>query len=558
MTERSIYGTHDAMLDEFVLDNPQCKWVLFARAVGHDDADFSGDVYSPWSEGLGQKVIVRFQHAFGKGGGCIPLPQFYESFARRIANYLDASPGIHSAIVGNEFQLKIERPDGQDISPESAAECFVKVWREAKIAAPHVLLSPGAIAPWNVDYQGLDWLKYQLRMLNEIERLGVIPDFLTVHTYTHGTDPELVLSPAKMNAPYGDRYYNFLAFTQFLNSLWVPASMRGLPVYITETDQDEPWANVNSGWVQGAYQVVDGWNQSHEQQIQCLLLYRTLAWDKYGFEDKGGVLADFVAAMEHDYTYKEKETNMGLTNGGLNLPYIVVPGHDNCRVAWDWTAWAKTNQPVDVDVGETGDCAYPEYKPIMANVDPKRIIEGDATQCWFLTNKRMNAGVMQQVAVGTGNWCTFSAHVETWCSNEDDPYTDDGEMYARVLIDPRGGFDPEAECVVRGQWHRCRAEYDVIEVQAVAEANSVTVFVQFWNKWKMEHNDAYLGKAELTVTGDVPPDDPPVDPPEDPPVDPPVDGTLTELLDAMDANHQAYMAKIRAYLAANKRECLII
>lgn len=47
---------------------------------------------------------------------------------------------------------------------------------------------------------------------------------------------------------------------------------------------------------------------------------------------------------------------------------------------------------------------------------------------------------------------------------------------------------------------------------AVAEANSVTVFVQFWNKWRMKHNDAYVGKAELIVTGTQPPDPP--DPPD--------------------------------------------
>ena len=83
-------------------------------------------------------------------------------------------------MVGNEFNYDLERPNSIDISPEMAGECYVKVVREARLVAPDVLFSPGAVAPWNVDYDNLDWLRYQLRMLQEIERLGEIPDSLTI------------------------------------------------------------------------------------------------------------------------------------------------------------------------------------------------------------------------------------------------------------------------------------------------------------------------------------------------------------------------------------------
>ena len=245
---------------------------------------------------------------------------------------------------------------------------------------------------------------------------------------------------------------------------------------------------------------------------------------------------------------------MGLTNGGFELPYVVVPGHDNCRVAWDWQAWVKTTQPVDVDPGEAGDCAYPEYKPITNADDPGRVIEGEASQCWFLTSKRMNAGIMQRVAVGTGNTVLFRALVETWCSDSDDPYTADGEMYARLIIDPAGGYDPEALGVVRGDWHRARAQYDEIDVLAVAEANSVTVFVQFWNKWRMKHNDAYVGKAQLIVTGD-----PPVDPPEPP--DNPPSGTLGDLLARLEADINLLTEDLTAvvdYVSDNVVQALVV
>ncbi len=103
-------------------------------------------------------------------------------------------------------------------------------------------------------------------------------DGFTIHTYTHGGDPKLVYTDALMNPPFQNRQYNFRAYRDFMNA--VPADMRHLPAYITETDQDAAWKNENTGWVRQAYAEIDGWNsQPSTQKIRALVLYR---WPKVG------------------------------------------------------------------------------------------------------------------------------------------------------------------------------------------------------------------------------------------------------------------------------------
>ena len=80
---------------------------------------------------------------------------------------------------------------------------------------------------------------------------------------------------------------------------------RHLPVFITETDQDEPWADANTGWVQAAYAEIDSWNrQPHAQQIRALLLYRWPKLDRWAIEGKGQVIDDFRAALAHGYRWR--------------------------------------------------------------------------------------------------------------------------------------------------------------------------------------------------------------------------------------------------------------
>src|SRR6188508_428991 len=121
---------------------------------------------------------------------------------------------------------------------------------------------------------------------------------IALHTYTHGAGIHLITSEAMMDAPYDTYHYNFRTYRDFLAN--VPERMQHLPVYITETDQNDAWVNANTGWVQAAYKEIDNWNKrSDSQKILCLALYRwpIIKDDKWHIEDKPGVHQDLRAAV---------------------------------------------------------------------------------------------------------------------------------------------------------------------------------------------------------------------------------------------------------------------
>jgi len=198
-------------------------------------------------------------------------------------------------------------PAAQVITPGLYANCYERC-RDAIRAVPghhddQVLI--GAVAPWNnqTAYSGNpdgDWVVYFQDILEKIGATNC--DGIAIHTYTHQADPNLITSDAKMNPPFQNRHYEFRAYQDFMNA--IPADMRHLPVYITETDQDVPWYNANIGWVQRAYGEIDYWNrQPGNQQIHALVLYRWPQIDKWYIEGKAGVIEDFRDALVNGYRW---------------------------------------------------------------------------------------------------------------------------------------------------------------------------------------------------------------------------------------------------------------
>ena len=101
---------------------------------------------------------------------------------------------------------------------------------------------------------------------------------------------------------FDDRRFQFRAYRDFMQV--IPPSMRALPVYITETDQNDPWAHRNTGWVRGAYAEINEWNRDlTHQKIRCLLLYRWLRHDQWSFRDIKEVTDDFRAALSSDHRW---------------------------------------------------------------------------------------------------------------------------------------------------------------------------------------------------------------------------------------------------------------
>ena len=325
-----LYGFHDPGGERTMLDSGLPGWILFTEGIGYNPQDTQGKDYTSYSsKELG--VIVRLNAGYA-GTGTLPFEQFYNDFARRCANFVAASSGAHIWIVGNETNHPIEWPGaawdwnaqpprpaspdqrGEPITPERYARCYKLVRAAIKAVSGHaddqVLVV--AAAPWNnlLTYPGNqngDWVQYFEDILKLIGPTNVGPtncDGLTLHTYTHGTDPALITSEAKMQAPFQDRRFNFRAYRDFMGV--IPAAMRNLPVYITETDQgDDPWHNDNKGWVRKAYDEINAWNAANSQKIRSVILYRwpNVAGDRWGIEGKQGLIDDFRQALGQRYRW---------------------------------------------------------------------------------------------------------------------------------------------------------------------------------------------------------------------------------------------------------------
>jgi murein DD-endopeptidase MepM/ murein hydrolase activator NlpD len=221
---------------------------------------------------------------------------------------------------------------GEVITPALYAQCY-RLCRDAIHRLPGheqdqvLVASP---APWNnqTRYPGNergDWVRY---LQDVLEALG--PDHcdgFTLHTYTHGADLNTITSDARMNAPFTDRRFHFRAYQDFLQA--VPISMRHLPVYISETDQVEPWVDANTGWVQAAYREIDDWNRRPgTQKIRALALYRWPRFDRWYIDGKQGVIADFRAALTNDYRWDRSQPQPAPFRKGNRLKVL---GYVNLR-----------------------------------------------------------------------------------------------------------------------------------------------------------------------------------------------------------------------------------
>lgn len=221
---------------------------------------------------------------------------------------------------------------GEVITPALYAQCY-RLCRDAIHRMPGheqdqvLVASP---APWNnqTRYPGNergDWVRYLQEVL---ELLG--PDHcdgFSLHTYTHGVALDGITSEARMNPPFADRRYQFRSYQDFLQA--TPISMRHLPVYITETDQNDPWKDANTGWVRAAYKEIDEWNQRPgTQKIRALALYRWPRYDRWYIEGKNGVIADLRAAMAHDYRWDRSQPQSAAFKKGNRLKVL---GYVNLR-----------------------------------------------------------------------------------------------------------------------------------------------------------------------------------------------------------------------------------
>jgi hypothetical protein len=247
------------------------------------------------------KWITRLNHGYGSTG-TLPHPDMYNWFAQKVAAYVAGSSGCRRWVIGNECNLRREWPDHAPIYPWHYAACF-KICRDAIHALPghasdEVLVA--ASGPWNDEckYEGNpkgDWITYFTDVLSLLH--GEF-DGYALHSYTHGYDVNLVTSTARMDAPFQNRYYNFLCYRDYCDA--IPLEYSHLPAYITEANGDGPWQAV--GLMPAMLGEIDFWNRSNNAPlIHCVAFFRYPRHDHFYIEGRDDVIAEYRAAVEQGY-----------------------------------------------------------------------------------------------------------------------------------------------------------------------------------------------------------------------------------------------------------------
>ncbi len=305
-----LYGLHDRGGEYLMERAGRAGWVLCSEHIGADPTDRSSQSYSDLAD-RGFGVISQLENGSGSEG-TLPPARDYAAFGRRCGNLCEQSAGCHVWVIGNEPNLARERPGGarfgEPITPAAYAAAFRVCRDEIRSRPGHEddQVITAAVRPWSAQtcYPGNsngDWVVYFADMLAE---LGTATDGVALHASTRDADPASVTSDARLGPPFEGRRAGFRVYRDFLAA--VPDALLGLPVYITEADQDVAWEDANRGWVQAAYREIADWNDDPAHQcIRALILYR---WqrrpqDAWYVEGKREVIADLEAAMRVGYRW---------------------------------------------------------------------------------------------------------------------------------------------------------------------------------------------------------------------------------------------------------------
>jgi LysM repeat protein len=208
-----------------------------------------------------------------------------------------------------------------------------------------------------------------------------------------------------------------------------------------------------------------------------------------------------------------------LANPNFEQPYEQA-GSSDIFVANNWSAWYLTpdgtNYPTDCPENAPSTCV-PYRIPVYRNTQPQdpkapeRARSGDS-QSWGITYAVYIAGVYQRVTnITPGARLQFSAYLQGFnCSDQRGCYGSAGEyahsyepgdMRQRVGIDPTGDTNPFSPNIVWSSYQNPLDAFGLIQVQAVAQANAVTVFVWTAPNYPERYTINYVDDASLVVVG---------------------------------------------------------
>lgn len=326
-----IFGIHDPEGAWVMGEAGKPGWILFTEALGADPNDDRGGDYR-WAESQGYGVIVRLNHGYGDAG-TLPYSWQYDAFARRCANFVAHAPGSHLWIVGNETNLPAEWPGGErgePITVDRYVTCYRKVRAAIRAVPGH---ANDSIVPSPPSPGGAGWKDYQAGIFRALE--GQM-EGVALHFYTFGQDPAN-LRNAFASWIRNDAFYG------------LPAAMRGLPAYITETNAGG-WIDADTGWVKTLYAGIDSWNRSGGQVIRAACLYRWAPFDaQYSIANRPGVIQDWREAMQNDYRWDALQPDV-VVDQVWTSPATPAPGQPVTFYAKVRNAGAKAT-PSDVWIG---------------------------------------------------------------------------------------------------------------------------------------------------------------------------------------------------------------
>lgn len=294
----NLGGLHDK---ESVAIAPPDTWALDTVALSENPPPAAYPTSLNW--------IARLNWGYGSTG-TIPVPGQYQMFAQRVAAYVNASRNCTRWIIGNEPSLPREwaAPAGgppQPIFPWDYTACY-KLCRQAIHALPghagdEVLIA--ASGPWNNDCKystnpNGDWITYFADVINLLMHEF---DGCALHAYTHGYDPSLVTSTAKMDAPFQNHYFNFRTYQDYIRV--IPEAFWHLPVYITEANGNGPWQAV--GLMPAMLHEINEWNEMVKDgrlpTIRSVIFYRYPRYDQFFIDGRDDVIAEYRAAVSKGY-----------------------------------------------------------------------------------------------------------------------------------------------------------------------------------------------------------------------------------------------------------------
>ena len=190
-----------------------------------------------------------------------------------------------------------------------------------------------------------------------------------------------------------------------------------------------------------------------------------------------------------------------------------------------WALWVAPNPPHDLVTPELN------IEDTRTGAHPLAVHSGSTSVRFVQHWSTWHAGLMRQFPVTPLSLVKLSAWGRIWNVSSGTfpaPSDTNTDPWLRVGIDYTGGVQPTSQSVT---WNELKV-YDawkLAEVQAVALANTVTVFVGFENgrtaKWDLQNMYAFLDSVQVIIEGATPPPDP------NPLPTPTIGGILTESIE---------------------------